>query len=248
MTDARALYDASRSHSAGLGLSEKRTAIELSILNERMEAIAAVWKWVDNTKQLADGLTKLQSRQVLADILRCGAHALKFDAVVKAGKKQTQAEKQALQRELDGYANRRKKGRGASSTAAATALIAVASGGRVAQTAVALAALAVADAAELVSYGSCQASEQLGYGTVLKGIVFGILIGVGLATYTWWTCCRMKATTQPQPKATAKPKAKQAPKATRSIMTQSQVTYTRKWSQPRFHPLPDDVQGVAIDL
>ena len=56
----------------------------------------------------------------------------------------------------------------------------------------------------------------------------------------------MKATTQPQPKA--KPKAKATPKATRSIMTQSQVTYTRKWSQPRFHPLPDDVQGVAIDL
>ncbi len=129
-----------------------------------------------------------------------------------------------------------------------SALIAVASGGRVAQATVALAALAVADAAELVSYGSCQASEQLGYGTVLKGIVFGILIGVGLAIYAWWTCCRTKAKTQPQPKAAPKPKAKVTPKATRSIMTHSQVTYTRKWSQPRFHPLPEDVQGVSIDL
>ncbi len=156
------------------------------------------------------------------------------------------------QRELGGYANRRlkKSSRGASSASAAAAvgsvLIAVASGGRIVQTTAALAALAVADAAELVSYGRCQASEQFGYGSVLKGIVCGISIGVGLAVYVWWTCCRTVAKTKPQPKAT--PKAKVTPKATRSVMMQSQVTYTRKWSQPRFHPLPEDVQRVSIDL
>ncbi len=42
VTDAQALYDASRSESAGLGLTEKRTAIELKILNERMEAVGAI--------------------------------------------------------------------------------------------------------------------------------------------------------------------------------------------------------------
>ena len=41
VTDAKARYDASRSESAGLGLTEKRTAIELKILSERMEVLSA---------------------------------------------------------------------------------------------------------------------------------------------------------------------------------------------------------------
>jgi hypothetical protein len=110
ITDAKALYDASRSASAGLGSSEKWTAVELSMLNERMEAICGVWCWVDNAKQLADGLTKTSSRQELADILREGFHTLKLDGEMKAGKKQTQAERRQLHREVDEYADRPNKG------------------------------------------------------------------------------------------------------------------------------------------
>lgn len=43
--DAKAMYDTSRSATAGLGLTEKRTAIELSIVNERMAAINARRFW-----------------------------------------------------------------------------------------------------------------------------------------------------------------------------------------------------------
>ncbi len=62
-----------------------------------MEAICGIWKWVDNTKMLADGLTKIASRQYLADGLRKGNHAFNFDGEVKAGKKQTQQERRQHQ-------------------------------------------------------------------------------------------------------------------------------------------------------
>ncbi len=93
ITDAKAFCDALRSASACLGFSEKRTAIELSILSERMESSCGVWHWGDNTKQLAGRLTKIASRQTLADILRKGFRALKFDGEMKAGKKHMQAER-----------------------------------------------------------------------------------------------------------------------------------------------------------
>ena len=129
-------------------------------------SIGAVWKWVDNTKQIADGLTKLQSRQVLADILRRGVHALKFDGVVKAGKKQTQAERQQHRAELAAYANQRAKGRGRGRgglAAARAALMATSSAGRGAA-AVAFASVWLAETAEAVSaavavHGACWANE-----------------------------------------------------------------------------------------
>ncbi len=96
---------------------------------------------------------------------------------------------------------------------------------------------------------SSQVGDQFGYGSVLKGIVFGIVLGWGLAVYVWWTCCRKVAKAKSQQKTPEKATPKANPKkATRSVLTQSQVTYTRKWSQPRFHPLPEDLQGVSIDL
>ena len=79
VTDEKALYDASRSESAGLGLTEKRTAIEVMILNERLKALRGVWKLTNAFQQLADGLTKIEGRQGLAESLRRGCHSLKFD-------------------------------------------------------------------------------------------------------------------------------------------------------------------------
>ena len=242
VTDARALYDASRSASAGLGLQEKRTAIELSILNERMEAIGAVWKWVDNTKQLADGLTKLQSRQVLADILRCGAHALKFDGVVKAGKKQTQAEKQQHQREVEGYANQKKRSRGAGASSAAavgSAMLAVASGGRASRMTAAMAALSLADAAELAVYGSCPVNSTMDNTMMLQYVLCGIFMGLVIAGYGCWTCRKGEMVMKKQ---------EDLKKTLRSVKTQSQTTYMRKWATPRFHVISEGEQGVSLDL
>ena len=112
--------------------------------------------------------------------------------------------------------------------------------------AAALAALGVlADAGEVVTYGSCPVGHQMDYGAMLKYILVGILLGLFLAVYLWWTCCRKVEKVKLQQKTPVKATLK---KATRSVMTQSQVTYTRKWSQPRYHPVPEDCQGVSIDL
>jgi hypothetical protein len=100
-TDSRGLYDAGRSQSAGLGITEKRTAIEVSMVNDRMAAINGEWRWTSAHQQLADGLTKVSARQKLADIMRRGMHALKFDESFTSLKKLTQKQKDARERELD---------------------------------------------------------------------------------------------------------------------------------------------------
>lgn len=103
VTDSRGLYDASQSQTAGLGIQDKRTAIEVMIINERMAAIHAGWRWTSADQQLSDGLTKVQTRQVLADQLRRGYHMLVFDPNAKAAKKKTDADrKQDAQRLQDG--------------------------------------------------------------------------------------------------------------------------------------------------
>eukprot|EP00959_Pyramimonas_sp_CCMP1952_P185766 3884222-Pyramimonas_sp.AAC.1 len=52
-----------------------------------MKDIDAVWRWVNTQQRLADGLTKLSSRQTLADIIRRGVHALKYDPTFVVGNK-----------------------------------------------------------------------------------------------------------------------------------------------------------------
>ena len=103
VTGPRGLYDASQSQTAGLGIQDKRTAIEVMIINERMAAIHAGWHWTSADQQLGDGLTKVQTRQVLADQLRRGYHMLVFDPDAKAAKKKTDADrKKDAQRLQDG--------------------------------------------------------------------------------------------------------------------------------------------------
>ncbi|CAK0875283.1 unnamed protein product, partial [Prorocentrum cordatum] len=101
ITDAKCLYDASRSITAGLGIAEQRAAIEVRIANEQVEEIDAVWRWVNTQQQLADGLTKLSSRQTLADILRRGVHALKYDPNIVAGKKLSKRQVELREQELE---------------------------------------------------------------------------------------------------------------------------------------------------
>jgi hypothetical protein len=101
VTDSRGLYDAGRSQSAGLGVSEKRTAIEVAMVNDRMAVLNGIWRCTSAHQQLADGLTKVSARQKLADIMKRGMHALKYDETFTALKKLTQKQKDARERELD---------------------------------------------------------------------------------------------------------------------------------------------------
>ncbi|CAK0856800.1 unnamed protein product [Prorocentrum cordatum] len=101
ITDAKCLYDASRSATAGLGIAEKRTAIEVNIVNEQLAEVNARWTWVNTQQQMADGLTKLSARQMMADVLRRGVHALRCDPDFVAGKKPTKRAMEQREKELD---------------------------------------------------------------------------------------------------------------------------------------------------
>ena len=48
ITDARALFDASKSKAPGMKFAEKRTAIEIKMACERMAAAGGVLKWCNN--------------------------------------------------------------------------------------------------------------------------------------------------------------------------------------------------------
>ena len=96
ITDCKALYDAARSSSCGRGIAEKRTAIEVMMMNERMQVISVVWKWTNTTQQLADGLTKLVVRQTFAEMMRRRWHALKFDPTFTTGKTLSQKQRQEI--------------------------------------------------------------------------------------------------------------------------------------------------------
>ena len=65
ITDCKALYDAARSSSCGRGISEKRTAIEVLIMNERMTEIKGVWKWTSSMQQLPAGSPKSKCDRTL---------------------------------------------------------------------------------------------------------------------------------------------------------------------------------------
>ena len=59
ITDCKSLYDAlEKNESLGLGLSEKRTAIEVTATRQQMQATGIETRWVNSDRQLADVLTK----------------------------------------------------------------------------------------------------------------------------------------------------------------------------------------------
>ena len=59
ITDCKSLYDAlERSESAGLGLAEKRTAIEVTATRDTMRETGITTRWVNSDRQIADVLTK----------------------------------------------------------------------------------------------------------------------------------------------------------------------------------------------
>ena len=102
VTDAKALFYAARNMSATQGLSaaNKRTAIDVTIVCERMSRFNGQWYWTNTLQQVSDGLTKVQARQRLVDNFRRGYHALKFDPTLTAGKILTIEQRQQRENEL----------------------------------------------------------------------------------------------------------------------------------------------------
>ena len=96
VTDCKSLYDAlARSVSQGLGLAEKRTAIEVTATRQQMEATAIECKWVNSDRQLADSLTKPMSSHAMSDLCSKGQWKIVFDADFVAAKKIKKAARNA---------------------------------------------------------------------------------------------------------------------------------------------------------
>jgi len=85
-------------------LAEKRTAIEIKITAERMQAACGVMRWCNSHQQLADGVTKAAARAKLAMELRRGVHCLRYDPEYVASKKVKQEDKDKEQEVLDNAA------------------------------------------------------------------------------------------------------------------------------------------------
>ena len=49
--------------SQGLTVSNRRTAIDVKLIHQRITALGEKWMWTNSAKQVADGLTKTQARQ-----------------------------------------------------------------------------------------------------------------------------------------------------------------------------------------
>ena len=94
VVDAKALYDLliKDEIQAALG-SDKRTAVETLVAQDKLRVCKAQIKWVSSEKQYADGMTKSDAAQLLADRLRSHQMRLKSDTNFQAAKK-----KSAIQR------------------------------------------------------------------------------------------------------------------------------------------------------
>ena len=101
LVDAKALYDAVLSLAPGLKLSERRTAIEVAIMRERLQAMGGKLRWLNSSQQLADGLTKVQARDQMNYLLMRGVHRLVFDQNYTAAKKVKKEEKDLEKEELE---------------------------------------------------------------------------------------------------------------------------------------------------
>ena len=80
ITDSKNLFDSVvRIESSGLQLEEKRLAIEVLSIRERVSAAGVLYKWVDSDQQLGDPLSKPFVYDSMLVILQKGKLCLEFD-------------------------------------------------------------------------------------------------------------------------------------------------------------------------
>jgi hypothetical protein len=93
VVDAKSLYDALQRESTVSGAACKRSAVEQVALKQALGYCAAVVRWVSSERQLADGLTKVAGRELMAQRLANQSYRLVYDATFTAAKKKTAAER-----------------------------------------------------------------------------------------------------------------------------------------------------------
>ena len=89
ITDCKSLFDAlERSESAGLGLADKRTAIEVTATRDQMRQTNISTKWVNSDRQLADILTKpTVPAHMIHHLQKTGRWKIVFDETYTSAKK-----------------------------------------------------------------------------------------------------------------------------------------------------------------
>ena len=97
--DAKALYDLLTKDEiqASIG-ADKRTAVETLVAQDKLKVCQSHVRWVSSERQYADGMTKTEASQLLADRLRTHRTKLISDDSFQASKKKTpQQRKQAAE-------------------------------------------------------------------------------------------------------------------------------------------------------
>ena len=93
VTDAKSVYDSYRRES--MSSVDKRSGLEIRVVKEQLQSLGGQLRWVSSERQLADGLTKMSTRQSLADRLRHGKVKFLYDPAYTAAKKKPLSERQA---------------------------------------------------------------------------------------------------------------------------------------------------------
>ena len=102
-TSAKSLYDAlERSESYTRNLTERRTAIEVTAIRQRLEHGFIYAGWVNTDKQMADGLTKPQAAWKLLEIMSAGKWKIVWDATFQSGRKLKVAARSEGKRDFSG--------------------------------------------------------------------------------------------------------------------------------------------------
>lgn len=95
--DARNIYDGiCKVETSGLHMEEKRTAIELLAIKERLNQANVCLRWVDGEQELADGLTKPWKHEPLIKALKEPVWRLVYDPKFQSARR-----KRILQRNGD---------------------------------------------------------------------------------------------------------------------------------------------------
>ena len=88
VTDSKNLYDSvHRIETSGLQLEERRLALEVLSIRERIKSAGMHFKWVDSDQQLADNLSKPFSFQTLLTAIHKGELCLQFHSQFVSAKK-----------------------------------------------------------------------------------------------------------------------------------------------------------------
>lgn len=105
ITDAKSVYDALTHSSGSSNSTDRRTAIDLSIIREYLRRHNGCIRWVDGKLQLADSLTKHMSADFLRSVLSKGTYQLREEYDAMTMRQQARQERQERKKSKEGKVN-----------------------------------------------------------------------------------------------------------------------------------------------